>query len=119
MSETTLVECPHCGDITEHEIVLTEFTCGKCDRPFRPNATDLPPYVVAGQWKDEAWLALSKDAARPKSAAELQQLVAGPRRHPFGAEAYQVMRGGETLIYPSKEAALTSPDLCEVPASVA
>ena len=28
---------------------------------------ELPPYVVIGEWKDEEWIALSRDAARPKS----------------------------------------------------
>lgn len=30
----TIVVCPHCGDVTVHNIVLREFTCGNCDRPF-------------------------------------------------------------------------------------
>jgi hypothetical protein len=66
---------------------------------------ELPPYVVAGEWKDTEWHALASDAARPKSEAELRRIIAGPRRHPYGPEAYTVMMAGETLIYPSKEAA--------------
>lgn len=30
-----LVTCPHCGDKTEQDVLLPEFTCGECDRPFR------------------------------------------------------------------------------------
>lgn len=30
-----VVICPHCGDRTEQEWFLPEFTCGVCDRPFR------------------------------------------------------------------------------------
>lgn len=30
------VECPHCGDVSMHNMLLEEFTCGECDRPFKP-----------------------------------------------------------------------------------
>ena len=66
---------------------------------------ELPPYVVAGEWRDPEWIALSQDAARPKSREELQRLIAGPRRHPYGAEAHQVMVGGEVWIFPDKRRA--------------
>lgn len=35
MPETT-VTCPHCGDVTQQDMLLDEFTCGKCDKPFSP-----------------------------------------------------------------------------------
>jgi hypothetical protein len=103
MSE--LIECPHCGDITEQETMLAEFTCGACDRPFSPQKVAEPAYVVAGVWRDEEWIALSRETQRPKTEPELRRLIAGPRRHPFGPNAYQVMKGGECLIYPDKAAA--------------
>lgn len=32
----TTIVCPHCGDVTEHDMLLAEFTCGACDCLFRP-----------------------------------------------------------------------------------
>jgi len=66
------------------------------------DTSDLPSYVIAGEWKDAEWFALSADAARPKSQEELRRLVAGPRRHPYGMAAYQVMIGGKCWIFPDK-----------------
>ena len=68
--------------------------------------TDLPPYVIAGEWKDEDWIALSKEAARPLTADQLRRLVAGPRRHPYDmVTAHQVMVGGEAWIFPDRRKA--------------
>lgn len=38
MTKVAIVICPHCGDRTEQEFLLQEFTCGACDRPFRPSS---------------------------------------------------------------------------------
>jgi hypothetical protein len=66
---------------------------------------ELPPYIVVGEWKDEEWLALSRTVNRGLTREELARVIAGPRRHPYGPEAYQVMMDGETVVYPSREAA--------------
>lgn len=64
------------------------------------------PYIVAGEWRDPEWWALSKETTRGLTADELRLVCAGPKRHPFDlGQAWQVMRDGETLIYPSKEVA--------------
>lgn len=63
------------------------------------------PYVVAGDWIDQEWAALAHSPTRPLSYEETRRVIAGPRRHPFGPEAVQVMRDGQTLIYPSQAAA--------------
>jgi hypothetical protein len=39
MTKMTKVTCPHCGDVTEQDVLLEQFTCGNCDRPF----WQLPP----------------------------------------------------------------------------
>jgi hypothetical protein len=69
---------------------------------------DLPAYIIAGEWKDAEWVILSRETQRALSAEELRRVVAGPRRHPYGMEAYQVMVGGDTLVYPNREAANAS-----------
>ena len=33
----TQVTCPHCGDTTEQDMTLEEWTCGACDKPFSLN----------------------------------------------------------------------------------
>lgn len=30
------VTFPHCGDVTYQDVLLKQFTCGECDRPFSP-----------------------------------------------------------------------------------
>lgn len=30
----TTVTCPNCGDVTQQEFLLPQFTCGACDRSF-------------------------------------------------------------------------------------
>jgi hypothetical protein len=62
-------------------------------------------YVVAGDWIDPEWAALAKNPTKPLSYEETRRLIAGPRRHPFGPGAWQVMRNGQALIYPSRTAA--------------
>lgn len=68
--------------------------------------SEAPSYVIAEEWKDEDWLFLQmRSLTEPMTDAELRRLVAGPRRHPFGPAAFQVMRGGLTVVYPDREAA--------------
>ena len=63
------------------------------------------PYVVVGEWIDAEWLALSKATTRPLTLAETRRLIDGPRRHPFGPEAVQIMRDGQVVVYPNLEVA--------------
>lgn len=53
--------------------------------------TNLPPYVIRGEWKDDAPLTWE-----------------GPRGHPYGPEAYCIanVETGEVRIYPNREAAM-------------
>jgi hypothetical protein len=39
----TTIVCPHCGDVTQQDIVLPSFTCGACDQPFTPPQTTVEP----------------------------------------------------------------------------
>jgi hypothetical protein len=69
------------------------------------DTADLPAYIIAGEWKDAEWVTLSRETQRALSAEELRRVVAGPRRHPYGMEAYQVMVGGECWIFPDRQRA--------------
>jgi hypothetical protein len=42
----TIIVCPHCGDVTEQDALLAQFTCGVCDRGFAPRSPDTKPCVV-------------------------------------------------------------------------
>jgi hypothetical protein len=62
--------------------------------------------VIIGEWKDEAFYTLQQEAMRRTPTQEEQQrLIAGPRRHPFGPEAYEVAIDGQWVVFPNKEAA--------------
>jgi DNA modification methylase len=40
------VVCPHCGDVTQQDVLLAQFTCGVCDRSFVPRSPDTNPCTV-------------------------------------------------------------------------
>lgn len=62
--------------------------------------------VVVGRWRDLEYIELQKASMyRTLSKDEMRQLVAGPRRHPYGADAVEVNVDGEWVVFPDKEAA--------------
>lgn len=68
--------------------------------------TELPVYVIAGEWVDKEWKSLAGQTTMPLTREQLARVVAGPRRHPFDPmAAHQVIRDGKILIYPNMEAA--------------
>lgn len=62
-------------------------------------------YVLANEWRDAEYHALSQVITRPLTKAEADRLVAGPRVHPFGPGAHMKVVAGECRVYPSREAA--------------
>ena len=63
-------------------------------------------FVVIGEWKDQSYMDLWQEATRRTiSNEERKRLIAGPRRHPFGAEACEVNIDGQWVVFPSREAA--------------
>jgi hypothetical protein len=67
--------------------------------------TDLPAYIIAEEWDDKEHRELASRLSQPFTREELHRIVLGPRRHPFGPDAYQVMKNGQTWIYPNREVA--------------
>lgn len=68
--------------------------------------TDASDFVIIGEWEDTEYLALQQEAVkRTLTREEMGRLIAGPRRHPFGPEAWQTNIDGQWLVFPSKEAA--------------
>jgi hypothetical protein len=63
-------------------------------------APDLPPFIVVGEWVDEQHKALSGRLTVGLTAGELATVIAGPRRHPYGPDAKQVITDGKIVIYP-------------------
>jgi hypothetical protein len=49
------VICPHCGDETQQDFLLKEFTCGACDQPFTPTTTDKPQDQFDNYWAICPW----------------------------------------------------------------
>lgn len=57
-------------------------------------------FVVVGEWYDEEYAALHQRATtQALSREDLLRLVAGPRRHPFGAGAEEVLVDGRWVVY--------------------
>jgi hypothetical protein len=48
--DVTTVTCPHCGDVTTQYMLLAEFTCGACDRPFSPTPPVTPKRLGTGKY---------------------------------------------------------------------
>jgi hypothetical protein len=66
----------------------------------------LPPFVVAGEWKDPEWQALAGKLTSALTGEELRRVIAGPRRHPYAGEAvYQTIQDGQVIVWPNAEAA--------------
>lgn len=72
--------------------------------------TDLPPYVVVGEWRDEEWYTAARkiEANAILTPAERYLLMShgnGPRNHPYGCEAWaREVPFGKVMIFPSEEA---------------
>ena len=63
-------------------------------------------FVVIGDWIDDDYAALQQESTRRTlSREEMKRLVAGPRRHPYGEDAYQTNIDGQWVVFPSKDAA--------------
>ena len=55
-----LVRCPHCGDETQQDMVLDQFTCGACDEPFDGKAAIVWP-PLAQPFTDQLMDAVLRD----------------------------------------------------------
>lgn len=66
---------------------------------------EAPGFIVVGEWRDNEWLTLSCRIQPPPTLDELRRICAGPRGHPYGPDAFQVIRDGQVLVFPNKEAA--------------
>jgi hypothetical protein len=63
----------------------------------------LPDGVVVGDWTDTEYAALQARSLRePLSREEMETLIRGPRRHPYGPDARLVAENGEWRAYPSE-----------------
>lgn len=80
---------------------------GKAPPPqAAPSEADVPPFVVAGEWRDPEWQALAGKLTSALTGAELRRVIDGPRRHPYAAgAAYQTIKDGQVIIWPSAAAA--------------
>jgi hypothetical protein len=75
----------------------------------QPTSPDLPPYVVAGEWRDEEWCAafVKSETNGILTPAErcLLQDHPRPRTHPYGYGAWQrEVANRKVMIFPSEEA---------------
>ena len=75
----------------------------------QPQALDLPPYVIVGEWRDAEWYeafykAETNQILTPQERCLLHDYPL-PRKHPYGYDAWQrEVVNRKLMIFPSEEA---------------